>query len=262
MSLRASEFTDTSPDVIAESSPGGAHANYEANSTTPPPSPDAPKLSIGKSLVAPVNMPQRRRRRASCATRRLLWSSWESYTGTRGDLKRTNSSRRAISNAQGITDVIKLSRGNVSSIAKAKTAQLISGPTVAYTFDTGSSTCNQYKPALALTDFSMTELKRLDNTLVLTELASEYAGLRVVESMRAVTRAYQKRNLVDFEKTLHEYRQRCLLIFEEPEADRAYGAAIDTLEQVGKVVDLLYAKRHLYPRHLYQGSVGKLQVNK
>ena len=34
----------------------------------------------------------------------------------------------------------------------------------------------------------------------------------------------------------------CLLIFEEPEADRAYGAAIDTLEQVGKVVDSLYAK--------------------
>lgn len=52
----------------------------------------------------------------------------------------------------------------------------------------------------------------------------------------------------------------CLLIFEEPQADvsafdtdalstgltylsqRTYGAAIDTLEQVGKVVDSLYAK--------------------
>ena len=54
----------------------------------------------------------------------------------------------------------------------------------------------------------------------------------------------------------------CLLIFDEPEADvrilsgppsdmrctdretfqRTYGAAIDTLEQVGKVVDSLYAK--------------------
>ncbi|KAL7283829.1 hypothetical protein ACG7TL_003269 [Trametes sanguinea] len=34
----------------------------------------------------------------------------------------------------------------------------------------------------------------------------------------------------------------CLLIFEEPEAGQAYGAAIDTLEQVGKVVNSSYAK--------------------
>jgi len=36
--------------------------------------------------------------------------------------------------------------------------------------------------------------------------------------------------------------RRCLLIFGEPEADNTYGAVIDTLEQVGKVADSLYAK--------------------
>ncbi|KXN84028.1 putative 26S proteasome regulatory subunit rpn6, partial [Leucoagaricus sp. SymC.cos] len=34
----------------------------------------------------------------------------------------------------------------------------------------------------------------------------------------------------------------CLLVFDEPEVDMRYGAAIDTLEQVGKVVQLLYVK--------------------
>ncbi|KAI9068761.1 PCI-domain-containing protein [Trametes sanguinea] len=356
-------------------------------------------------------------------------------------------------NAQGIAEVINLSRGFVSSIAKAKTAKLIrtlldcfnSIPDsqkvqmdvlheniewakrekriflkhsletrlVGLQLDT-----HQYKPALALIDSLLTELKRLDDKLVLTEvhllesrayrgvgnlakakaaltsartaansiycpphlqarldlqsgilhaedkdyttaysyfyetfenlstqddpsalgalkymllckvmlnlpedvtsllsikLASKYAQLRDVESMRAVARAHQKRNLADFEKALRDYRQElssdptirthlsalydtlleqnllrivepysvveieyiaqqvgqdrqavelklsqmildkvfhgvldqgrgCLLIFEQPEADRAYGSAIDTLEQVGKVVDSLYAK--------------------
>ncbi|KAI0636483.1 PCI-domain-containing protein [Trametes polyzona] len=150
-------------------------------------------------------------------------------------------------------------------------------------------------------------------SLLSIKLASKYAQLRDVESMRAIARAHQKRNLADFEKALKDYQQElssdttirthlsalydtlleqnllrivepysvveieyiaqqvgqgrqavelklsqmildkvfhgvldqgrgCLLIFEEPEADRTYGAAIDTLEQVGKVVDSLYAK--------------------
>ncbi|EJF66337.1 PCI-domain-containing protein [Dichomitus squalens] len=150
-------------------------------------------------------------------------------------------------------------------------------------------------------------------SLLSIKLASRYAQLRDVESMRAIARAHQKRNLADFEKALKDYQQElssdttirthlsalydtlleqnllrivepysvveieyiaqqvgqgrqavelklsqmildkvfhgvldqgrgCLLIFEEPEADRTYGAAIDTLEQVGKVVDSLYAK--------------------
>ncbi|KAM5530292.1 hypothetical protein V8D89_016041 [Ganoderma adspersum] len=150
-------------------------------------------------------------------------------------------------------------------------------------------------------------------SLLSIKLASKYAQLRDVESMRAIARAHQKRNLADFEKALKDYQQElssdttirthlsalydtlleqnllrivepysvveieyiaqqvgqgrqavelklsqmildkvfhgvldqgrgCLLIFDEPEADRTYGAAIDTLEQVGKVVDSLYAK--------------------
>jgi 26S proteasome regulatory subunit N6 len=34
----------------------------------------------------------------------------------------------------------------------------------------------------------------------------------------------------------------CLLVFDEPEADGTYDAAIQTLEQVGKVVESLYDK--------------------
>jgi len=34
----------------------------------------------------------------------------------------------------------------------------------------------------------------------------------------------------------------CLLVFDVPEADNTYGAAIQTLEQIGKVVESLYAK--------------------
>ncbi|CDO75235.1 hypothetical protein BN946_scf184895.g15 [Trametes cinnabarina] len=48
----------------------------------------------------------------------------------------------------------------------------------------------------------------------------------------------------DFGQGLHgglDQGRRCLLVFEQPEADRAYGAVIETFEQVGKVVDMLYA---------------------
>ncbi|KAF5311217.1 hypothetical protein D9611_013042 [Ephemerocybe angulata] len=151
------------------------------------------------------------------------------------------------------------------------------------------------------------------NSLLTVKLAAKYAQLRDVESMRAVARAHQDRNLADFEKALREYKDElssdptirshlaslydnlleqnllriiepysvveiehvaelvkqerqgvesklsqmildkvfhgvldqgrgCLLVFDEPEADNAYGAAIETLEEVGKVVQSLYAK--------------------
>jgi len=150
-------------------------------------------------------------------------------------------------------------------------------------------------------------------SLLSIKLALKYAQLREVESMRAIARAHQNRNLADFEKALRDYREElssdptirshlsalydtlleqnllrivepysvieieyvaqqvgqgrqaveaklsqmildkvfhgvldqgrgCLLVFDEPETDNTYGAAIDTLEQVGKVVDSLYAK--------------------
>ncbi|TFK37087.1 PCI domain-containing protein [Crucibulum laeve] len=153
-----------------------------------------------------------------------------------------------------------------------------------------------------------------DVTSLLTiKLALKYAQLREVESMRAIARAHQDRNLADFEKALRDYKDElssdptirshlaalydtlleqnllrivepysvveiehvanvvgqgrqaveaklsqmildkvlygvldqgrgCLLVFDEPEKDDAYGAAIDTLEQVGNVVQSLYAK--------------------
>lgn len=38
------------------------------------------------------------------------------------------------------------------------------------------------------------------------KLAAKYAQMREVESMRAIARAHQNRNLADFEKALRDYR--------------------------------------------------------
>ena len=43
------------------------------------------------------------------------------------------------------------------------------------------------------------------------KLASKYAQLRDVESMRAIARAHQKRNLADFEKALKDYQQGTMI---------------------------------------------------
>ncbi|KAI0253612.1 26S proteasome non-ATPase regulatory subunit 11 [Lactifluus subvellereus] len=140
------------------------------------------------------------------------------------------------------------------------------------------------------------------NALLSIKLALKYAQLRDVESMRAVARAHQTRDLAAFEQTLRDYREElssdptirshlaalydtlleqnllrivepysvvelntlrsrlsqmildkvfhgvldqgrgCLLVFDEAETDDTYGAAIETLEEVSKVVDSLYAK--------------------
>jgi len=151
------------------------------------------------------------------------------------------------------------------------------------------------------------------SSLLTNKLAVKYAHLREVESMRAIARAHQERNLADFEKALFDYKHElssdptirshlaalydtlleqnllriiepysvveiahvaslvgqgqqaveaklsqmildkvfhgvldqgrgCLLVFDEPETDNTYGASIETLEQVGKVVRSLYAK--------------------
>ncbi|KAI0807965.1 PCI domain-containing protein [Fomes fomentarius] len=44
-------------------------------------------------------------------------------------------------------------------------------------------------------------------SLLSIKLASKYAQLRDVESMRAIARAHQKRNLADFEKALKDYQR-------------------------------------------------------
>jgi len=150
-------------------------------------------------------------------------------------------------------------------------------------------------------------------SLLSIKLATKYAELRDVDSMRAIARAHQNRNLAEFEKALKDYKHElssdptirthlsalydtlleqnllrivepysvieveyvaqqvgqgrqaveqklsqmildkvfhgvldqgrgCLIVFDEPEKDNAYGTALDTLEKVGKVVDSLYAK--------------------
>ncbi|KAJ7287638.1 proteasome regulatory particle subunit [Mycena rebaudengoi] len=151
------------------------------------------------------------------------------------------------------------------------------------------------------------------HSLLSIKLALKYAQLRDVESMRAIARAHQDRNLADFEKALRDYKDElssdptirshlaalydtlleqnllrivepysvveleyvsecvgqgrqaveaklsqmildkvfhgvldqgrgCLLVFLDTEADTTYAMAIETLQQVGKVVESLYAK--------------------
>lgn len=150
-------------------------------------------------------------------------------------------------------------------------------------------------------------------SLLQIKLAARYVQLREVDSMRAVARAHQNRNLAEFEQALKDYREElstdptirthlaalydtlleqnllrivepysvvdidhvaevvgqgraqveaklsqmildkillgvldqgrgCLIIFDPQEKDALYGDAIKTIEQVGKVVDSLYAK--------------------
>ncbi|KAG8939853.1 26S proteasome regulatory subunit rpn6 [Tulasnella sp. 424] len=150
-------------------------------------------------------------------------------------------------------------------------------------------------------------------SLLQIKLAARYVQLREVDSMRAVARAHQNRNLAEFEQALKDYREElstdptirthlaalydtlleqnllrivepysvvdidhvaevvgqgraqveaklsqmildkilsgvldqgrgCLIIFDPQEEDALYGDAIKTIEQVGKVVDSLYAK--------------------
>ncbi|TDL15148.1 PCI-domain-containing protein [Rickenella mellea] len=150
-------------------------------------------------------------------------------------------------------------------------------------------------------------------SLLSIKLALKYAQLRDVESMRAIARAHQGRNLAEFEKALRDYKDElsldetirshlaalydtlleqnllrivepysvvdveyvavqvgqgrqavelklsqmildkvfhgvldqgrgCLLVFDEPEGDGTYESAIQTISEVGKVVDSLYAK--------------------
>jgi 26S proteasome regulatory subunit N6 len=44
------------------------------------------------------------------------------------------------------------------------------------------------------------------HSLLSIKLALKYAQLRDVESMRAIARAHQDRNLADFEKALRDYK--------------------------------------------------------
>jgi len=151
------------------------------------------------------------------------------------------------------------------------------------------------------------------NSLLSIKLAIRYAQLREIESMRAIARAHQGRNLADFEKALKDYKEELssdptirshlaalydtlleqnllrivepyskveivyvaetvgqsvpqveaklsqmildkvlngvldqgtgtLIVFDEPVEDQSYPMAIQTIGQIGKVVEALYAK--------------------
>ncbi|KAF6761015.1 hypothetical protein DFP72DRAFT_988151 [Ephemerocybe angulata] len=117
------------------------------------------------------------------------------------------------------------------------------------------------------------------NALLTVKFATKYAQLRDVESMRALARAHQDRNLAGFEKALREYkdelssdptiRSHLASLLSQMTLDKvfhgvldqgrgcllsgrvgsliwlywkSYGAAIETLEEVGKAVQSLYAK--------------------
>ena len=51
------------------------------------------------------------------------------------------------------------------------------------------------------------------NSLLTIKLALKYAQLRDVESMRAIARAHQNRNLADFEKALRDYKAGLNIFF-------------------------------------------------
>ncbi|KAH7924740.1 PCI-domain-containing protein [Leucogyrophana mollusca] len=70
----------------------------------------------------------------------------------------------------------------------------------------------------------------------------EYVAQQVGQGRQAVE---TKLSQMILDKVFHgvlDQGRGCLLVFDEPEADNSYGAALDTLEQVSKVVDSLYAK--------------------
>ncbi|KAF7361219.1 Proteasome regulatory particle subunit [Mycena sanguinolenta] len=58
------------------------------------------------------------------------------------------------------------------------------------------------------------------HSLLSIKLALKYAQLRDVESMRAIARAHQDRNLADFEKALRDYKGRAVLGPHNPVASR------------------------------------------
>ncbi|KAL7283828.1 hypothetical protein ACG7TL_003268 [Trametes sanguinea] len=144
--------------------------------------------------------------------------------------------QRRRADAQGIAGVIKLSRGFVSSIAQAKTAKLIRTLLDCFNAIPDSQKIQmdvlheniewakrekriflkhsletrlvglqldtqQYKPALALVDSLLTELKRLDDKLVLTEVhlleSRAYRGIgNLAKAKAALTSARTAANSI------------------------------------------------------------------
>ena len=83
-------------------------------------------------------------------------------------------------------------------------------------------------PLLAVTDHCGFPLHQPEdvNSLLSMKLALKYAQLRDVESMRAVARAHQTRDLAAFEQTLRDYREE---LSSDPTIRSHLAALYDTL---------------------------------
>ncbi|KXN84025.1 26S proteasome non-ATPase regulatory subunit 11 [Leucoagaricus sp. SymC.cos] len=120
------------------------------------------------------------------------------------------------------------------------------------------SKSQQFKLALMLIDNLLTELTCLDNKMILTEVHAALTSSQTAANKYAISLFFLVHAYSDLQSRVHDMlsqmildkvfhgvldqRRGCLLVFNEPEVNNTYGAAIDTLEQVGKVVQSLYAK--------------------
>ncbi|KAG9314892.1 proteasome regulatory subunit [Chiua virens] len=109
-----------------------------------------------------------------------------------------------------------------------------------------------YKDELSSDPTIRSHLAALYDTLLQQNLLRIVEPYSVVEIDYVAKQVDQSRQEVEaklsqmiLDKVLHgvlDQGRGCLLVYDELEVDNTYGAAIDTLGQVGKVVDSLYAK--------------------
>ncbi|KAG6873411.1 hypothetical protein C0995_015836 [Termitomyces sp. Mi166 len=110
----------------------------------------------------------------------------------------------------------------------------------------------EYKDELSSDPTIRSHLAALYDTLLEQNLLRIVEPYSVVEIEYVAEQVGQGRQDVEaklsqmiLDKVLHgvlDQGRGCLILFDEPEADNTYGAAIETLAQVGKVVESLYAK--------------------
>ncbi|GLB39327.1 putative PCI-domain-containing protein [Lyophyllum shimeji] len=110
----------------------------------------------------------------------------------------------------------------------------------------------EYKDELSSDPTIRSHLAALYDTLLEQNLLRIVEPYSVVEIEYVAQEVGQGRQAVEaklsqmiLDKVLHgvlDQGRGCLLVFEPPEPDNTYGAAISTLEQVSKVVESLYAK--------------------
>ncbi|KAH7906002.1 hypothetical protein BJ138DRAFT_1163649 [Hygrophoropsis aurantiaca] len=109
-----------------------------------------------------------------------------------------------------------------------------------------------YKDELSSDPTIRSHLAALYDTLLEQNLLRIVEPYSVVEIGYVATQVGQGRQAVEtklsqmiLDKIFHgvlDQGRGCLIVFDQPEVDNSYGAAIDTLGQVSKVVDSLYAK--------------------